>query len=34
MSGEMYDHSTAKPYKSYRTRWLGHKVKPMEIVLN
>ena len=32
MFSEMYDHSIPKPYKSYGTRWIGHKVKAMEIV--
>ena len=34
MFSEMYDHSVPKPYKSYGTRWIAHKVKAMEIVLN
>ena len=31
---EMYDESIPKPYKSYGTRWIFHKMKAMEIVLN
>ena len=31
---EMYDHSIPKPYKLYGTRWIAHKAKAMEIVLN
>ena len=34
MFGEMYDQSIPKPYKSYGTRWIAHKVKAMKIVLN
>ena len=30
----MYDQSIPKPYKSSGTRWIAHKVKPKEIVLN
>ena len=30
----MYEHSIPKSYKSYDTRWIAHKVKAMEIVLN
>ena len=29
-----YDHPITKPYKSHGTRWIAHKVKAMEIVLN
>ena len=31
---EIYDESIPKPYKSYGTRWIAHKIKAMEIVLN
>ena len=31
---EMYDHSIPKPYKLHGSRWIAHKVKAMEIVLN
>ena len=31
---EIYDDSIPKPYKSYGTRWIAHKIKAMEIVLN
>ena len=34
MFGEMYDQSIPKPYKSYGTRWIAHKVKAMKTVLN
>ena len=34
MFGEMYDQLIPKPYKSYGTRWIAHKVKAKEIVLN
>ena len=34
MFSETYDHSVPKPYKLYGTRWIAHKVKAMEIVLN
>ena len=34
MFSEMYDQSIPKPYTSYGTRWIAHKVKAMEIVLN
>ena len=32
--GEMYDQSIPKPYKSYGTRWIFHKLKAMDIVLS
>ena len=32
--GEIYDQSVPKPYKSYGTRWIAHKIKAMENVLN
>ena len=32
--GKIYDQSVPKPYKSYGTRWIAHKLKAMEIVLN
>ena len=34
MFSEMHNHSVPKPYKSYGTRWITHKMKTMEIVLN
>ena len=34
MFSKMYDHSIQKPYNSYGTRWIAHKIKAMEIVLN
>lgn len=32
--GEIYDQSVPKPYKSYGTRWIAHKIKAMETVLD
>ena len=32
--GEVYNQSIPKPYKSYGTTWIAHKVKAIEIVLN
>ena len=29
----MYERSIPKPYKSYGTRWIAHKLKAMEMVL-
>ena len=34
MFSKMHDHSISKLCKSYGTRWIAHKVKAMEIVLN
>ena len=34
MFSEMQDYSIPKPYNSYGTRWIAHKVKAMEIVLH
>ena len=31
--GEIYERSIPKPYKSYGTRWIFHKLKAMETVL-
>ena len=31
--GEMYERSIRKPYKLYGTRWISHKLKAMETVL-
>lgn len=31
--GEIYEQSVPKPYKSYGTRWISHKVQAMEVVL-
>ena len=30
---EMYESSILKPYKLYGTRWIAHKLKAMEMVL-
>ena len=34
MFGEIYEQSIPKPYQSFGTRWIAHKVHAMEIVLN
>ena len=34
MFGEIYEQSIPKPYKSYGTKWIAHKVKAIEIVVN
>ena len=31
--GEMYERSIPKPYRLYGTRWIAHKLKAMETVL-